>query len=285
MPPNENEPEVTPETKFEVRGFRTEPPEGEEAVGGMPDDGQEMIVDDPDAMAAQIQAGGEADAGSGGEPARKEAKIKIGTREFDNQEEAFAYAQELELKSVADDAFRQGIEVATKGSKGNTEAAPPPPEDDLEGFETEYFEDPKGFLKKYGEKIAEKVTRQLHQQNETRSKNEQTWSKFKATYPDLAGSDEFSDVQTYIFKPENWANLKHMDTDKALKIAAEAVREKYSRIIKNKLPGVDLKQSKTPTSPGNGINVTPAKTEEKALNFVQQTRQLRAKRAARPMRR
>lgn len=283
MPPNENETEVTPETKFEVRGFRTEAPEGEEAVGGMPEDGQEMVVADPDALAAEIQAGGAADTGQEG--TKKEAKIKIGTREFDNQEEAFAYAQELELKSVADDAFRQGIEVATKGQKGNTEVTVPEPEDELEGFETEYFDDPKGFLKKYGQKIAEKVTKQLTQQGQVKQKNEETWSKFKATYPDLSGSDEFADVQAYVFRPENWENLRHMETDKALKLAAEAVREKYGRILKNKMPGVELKQAKTPSAPGNGINVTPPKKEEQALNFVQQTKNMKAKRTARPMRR
>lgn len=293
MEVNDNQPKVDANTKFEARGFRkadAEEAPAEEVLGGMIEDGQELSAEEADAAAEAIQTqpedGDSAEDGeTEAEAPRKEPKIKIGTREFENAEDAWAYAQELEQEKVAADAFRHGVEVASKTAPGNTESVKQAEPEEDEHFDTEFYADPKGFLKKYGQKITEQVTRQIKQEADTQNKNEQTWTKFKSTYPDLSGPDEFSDVQTYIFRPENWENLKHLETDKALKIAADAVREKYSRILKNKLPGQELKTVKTPTSPGNGINVTPKKTDEPALNFVAQAKQWKAKRTAKPMRR
>jgi hypothetical protein len=302
----DNQPQADANTKFEVRGFRpTEPDEEsaqeeapEEPLSGMLSDGQELSAEEADATAAGMQTQAEpvdnsVDNGDSEqspeknlqEAHRKEAKIKIGTREFDNQEDAWAYAQELEQEKIANDAFRHGIETASRAQKGNNPGEPQPEEDEDPNFETEFYTDPKGTLKKYAQRITEQVTRQVRQEAETKQKNEQTWTKFKSTYPDLAGPDEFADVQSFIFSPQNWNNLKHLDTEKALKIAADAVREKYSRILKSRMPGKELKTVKTPASPGNGINVTPQKREEPALNFVTQAKQWKAKRTAKPMRR
>lgn len=293
MPPNEleNNNEIPKDVKFEARGFRKEEPEEEteeqELVGGMPQDGQALTAEDADAAMLNLEPADEEEGSEEGEPAapKKEAKIKIGTREFDNQEDAFAYAAELEQEKIAADAFRQGVEVASAREKGNGNSAPVTEPDELENFESEFYADPKKYLKDYGQKVTEKTIARIDAQKATQEKNTATWAKFKTDYPDLAGPDEFADVQTYILRPDNWENLKHMDTDKAFKIAAEAVRGKYDRILKNKAPGLELTKAKTPSSPGNGISVTVKEKEEPGLNFVAQTRQWKAKRTARPPRR
>lgn len=262
-------------TKFEIRGF----------MGGDPATApttKEVSAEEADALMSAAPVMSEEDAEivqSLGDPqaeeevpaaaAKGEPKIRIGNREFATSDEAWLYAQELEQEKIAADAFRQGVEIAQRASPGNP--APEVPQvDPDEKFDEEFYANPKEYLKKRDERIAEKVQGEVTRKAEMARRTEDTWSKFKSTYPDLSGADEFADVQSFIREPGNWSQLQHMDTDKALKIAADAIRGKYARILKSRMPGEELAQVKTAASPGGGVRVTREVQPEKMLNFVQQ---------------
>jgi len=262
----------TADVKFELRGFNTEAPEGE----------KEVTAEEADAIAAQMQAGAAPAAEEGVEekaaaaPAEKPApKVKIGDKEFATQEEAFEYAKELERQQLANDAFRQGIEAAQRTAQSNPQPATlatPTPEE----FGAEFYADPAAYLRKRDEQIAARVKAEISQGLSQKERNEQTWREFYNDYPDLAKAKELVELTL----SQNWETLKNAETKKALKIVAEKVREKRKEMLADLLPGEELKTGKAPTSPGNGKEVTLQKPDEKPLSFVNQFKNLRAKRAA-----
>src|SRR4051812_5805032 len=93
------------EPKFEIRGFNTEPEPAAE----------QMSAEEAD----RIALGAEEAPAPEAEAPKKEPKVKIGSREFETADEAWAYAQELEQQKLVADAFQHGIETASQGQLGN----------------------------------------------------------------------------------------------------------------------------------------------------------------------
>ncbi len=94
-------------------------------------------------------------------------------------------------------------------------------------------------------------------------------------YPDLVTAKEFVDLTLQ----QNWNTLQHIETKQALKQLAERTRAKLAPIIEARTPKVTLPKVTTAASPGGGAQVTREKTTPKTLSFVEQQRNLRAKRA------
>ena len=280
------------EQKFEVRGFMsTDPAAAEKEAFEAAKTAGEISAEEADIIAARIQgrappeAAGDKSAESvpvpqaaaAEAPKKEEAKIKIGDKEFTKTEEAWAYAQELEREKLAADAFRQGIEAATVGQKGN----PAPAEEPKEKFDEQFYANPEEYLKKREQQIEAKVLGRITQETEMKARNEKTWNEFYSEYPDLVNSKELVQITLQ----QNWEALKFADTKKALKIVAEHTREKRKKMLEDLLPSAELKRVTTVASPGNTVQVTQKAQEEKPLNFVSQFRTMRQRRSTKAVRR
>lgn len=279
-------------TKFEVRGFNKEPEAAETEV--------EVSAEDADKLAAQIQGGPqdmtfedpndpgpeviaeETPAPQAAAPAApaKSASIRIMDKEFANQEEAFAYANELAQKELINDAFRHGLETAQRAQPGNPEPQVQPQEEEIP---PDIMYDPKLLAKYITDKASaakEAAKLELNQQTEIKRRNDETWNKFYSDFPDLLHAQDLVQVELN----KNWNTLAHMDTAPALKILAEKVRGRVQKIVEGKLPGQELSQVKRTASPGNHTEVTRQPKEEKSLSFVEQMKNARKKRTAPPRR-
>lgn len=206
--------------------------------------------------------------------AAPEDEIRIGTRTFSNQKEAWAYAQELEQERIANDAFRQGIEAAQNGPKGNLSAEPPqpPPEEEIP---IEVMYDPKKLAKWVSDKAAlakEQAKVELRQEDARRQKHKEVWDGFYSDYPDLTEASEIVDI---VFQRE-FPTLQHTETKKALKIIADKAREVVTKVTRSKLPAKELKPTKQPTTAGSGAPVTTRTPEKTPLNFVSQQKNLKS---------
>lgn len=267
---------------FEARGFNSEPAAGEGEL--------EVSAEEADRLASEIQQQGqeasvedrpqEAEEGESEETAPETAPIKIGDRVFKDQTEAWSYAQELERARLADEAFRQGVEAASRAQGVTPQAATPPP-DAFANFETEFYADPKEYMRQALQKTAaqakEEALREINQQE----RYKQTWIDFYSDYPDLQDHDWAVKATLN----EEFAKIHSLETKTALKLVADKVRGRLGMAKAQTAPGKELPKTKVATSPGNGISVTPKVKEEKQLNFTQQMKNLNKKRVARGIRR
>lgn len=213
-----------------------------------------------------------------GQPEEKPTpKIRIGDKEFASQEEAFNYANELAQKDLVNDAFRQGMEVAAQSQAGLPSQQAPAPAEPEDNFDEEFYANPKEFLKKREAQIAERIQTQIAQQAERAKKNEETWGRFYQTYPDL---DKNRDLVTFTLQ-QNWNQLAHIDTDRALKILADKVRDTKKAWLADATPGQELKQVRATASAGVAQKVTQRAPEEKPSTFIENFRSMKMKRKAR----
>jgi hypothetical protein len=264
--------DVAPE--FQIRGFHTD-----ENGGTI-----EITAEEADTIAARIASGQPPEEEAPpGEPAPEtpKEKIRIGTREFANTEEAWAYAHELEQEKIAADAFRHGVEAASAASQGNPAPTPAPEED----FDKEFYTDPKSYLRKLRNEVETKVTTQIRTESAVAAGLEKLWGEFYNDYPDLAPAkevvqlvlDQNPDLKSF---PMNSPKVKE-----AMKIVAHKAREKRNAWVADLLPGRELPRTKNIASPGGTQVVTTQPRVEPALNFTQQMRTLNKKRPARAVRR
>lgn len=209
--------------------------------------------------------------------AKDEGDIAIGGKTFKTQKEAWAYAEELERKQVADDAFRQGVELASQAALGNQPKAPPAPVVEEE-IPIDVMYDPKKLAKWVTEKAAkakDDAKREMVEAQTQKVKNENLWTDFYSAYPDLAVAKDLVDLHLQ----KNWARLEHVNVGVALKELATIVRGEVTKIRQAGLPSRDLPRVTTGASSGTAEVVTTAKPAEKALNMVSQMRNLKNKRA------
>lgn len=270
--------EVPEGTKFEIRAADAKPAEGEamtpeeaDALLGGADfaEGDELTEETEEGV-GPVDSGSEDPEEEEPEP-KKAAKIRIGGREFDNQEDAFSYAEELEREKLAADAFRHGIEAAAGSQKGNPE--PEVQAEPEENFNEEFFANPQDYMKKRDERIAAKIKADLVREKTQKDTYEETWREFYTDYPDLEGSKDLVNMALQ----QNWENVKNMDRKPGLKIIADAVRERRKKILQELAPGIELPKTKATASPSGKQGVTQKTQTKKELNFTEQMRQNNAK--------
>lgn len=282
----------TENVKFRKGGFRSvaeveaeadpgerEPGSREEAVAAAAQaDAEESVHPEMDLPQEIILPQGqqenlEADSAGEEEPQEQEAeqpqvtkagKFRIGTRTFETQDEAFAYAQELEAEKIAADAFRQGIEAAT----GQPQDGNPPAEEEVAEEESPDFIamalDPKK-AREFVDKIVTKVTKVADERVAAQERKENTWREFYSDHDDLIGKEY---LVTSVLR-DRWDELKEQDTKQALKLVADDVRKKW----KDMNPGQALPKTKNPTTAGNsnaGPGVTQQAPEKKPSTFISQ---------------
>jgi len=198
--------------------------------------------------------------------AADEGEIRIGTRTFKTQKEAWAYAQELHEKEIANDAFRHGLEVAQGGEKSNAE------EPKVTGFDPnnppeDFWLNPGKYLVDWGNQIRE----QVRSESTMAEKSRATMTQFYKDYPDLVGDE---DVVQMLIKSE-WNTIKGLETKVGLKLVADKARNWLEEKTKKRMPTVELPKVRQTTSRGNGQNVTTKQPEAKPLNFIQQQKNLK----------
>ena len=280
------QPQVTNQTKFRRGGFRPAAEVIAEAAAAPVTVAEEPTADDFD-MNAVIAADpnmnfempeGVAPLTGGGEPeeaTEPAAKIKIGTREFDTQGEAWAYAEELERKQDTADAFRQGVELASQTQKGNLPEAPAAPEPPKE-IDPEYYTNPEAYFAKRESAMIARAEAKVNEGIQRRQSHESTWNSFYSEYPDLGHVRELVDLTLQ----QNWNALQHIETKAALKMLADRTRAKLKPYAESVTPKVTLPRVTTTASPGGAAGVTPKTAPKQVLNFAQQLKQNKRSRGA-----
>lgn len=211
----------------------------------------------------------------------------IGDKHFKTQKEAFKYAEELRLQQIANDAWKQGVEAAQSVQNSNSTAKAQAEEALPEKMPDEYYTNPEKWwaqerqrLSKQAEQIATRARNEALQEVNRQTTHNQTMSKFWNDFPDLAKTKSTQKLTERILG-ENFKRLENMKTEDALKIVARLAREELRDLGVTILPQKTLPSTTKPAaSPGNAQNVTRPKPDEKPLNFIQQMKQTKLRRAA-----
>lgn len=206
-------------------------------------------------------------------PAQAE-KIKLGGREFSTQEEAWAYAEQLQAEKDTADAFRQGVELASQATKGN----PPPPQTAPElprEIDPEYYTNPQAYFAKREQEIIQRAEQVITQKQQAQASERALWDGFYKDYPDLSHLPDL--VQ--LTMQQNWQTLQHIETKAALKQLADKTRAKLQPYKEANTPKVQLPKAPTAVSAGGAPGVTTKAAPKPALNFTQQLKQNKKGRA------
>jgi hypothetical protein len=194
-----------------------------------------------------------------------EEEIRIGDQVFKKQSEAIAYAQNLEAKNQANEAYAQGLRDSMAAN------APAPVVQVEENFEEEFYKDPKGTLAKVQEQATDKAVARI--QGEIQ--REKLWDQFLTKYPELERRDA-----ERIMK-EEWDTIgKITDLSKGMEVLANKTRAYYDSIVERYKPRSELPKTKAQAvSPSSGASsgVTPNKKSEIPLSFSEELRRSRKK--------
>jgi len=217
------------------------------------------------------------------EPAEDEgeAKIKIGDKEFKTQEEAFAYAQSLEQKTTLveaqSNAYRQAVQdtMAAQAASQKVTQAPPEPEED---FDAKFYENPKEFLRQYGEKISAAAEAKILNQINTQSAEEKLWGEFFSGHPDLRNFKE--DCEGVLARHTEDIRAIHQTKGQkaAMDYLAQKTRAKFQDYIEAAKPQRELPRTTAGASVGSAVNVTRNIRTEAPVDFITEIRQARGKR-------
>ena len=287
------QPKLTGQEKFRRGGFKPAAEVIAEAEAPPAEAPADEVYDDP-AMAAAILADdsvmlevgegiaplhsapqvGEEEEVAAEEVAEEAPKFKLAGKEFQTQEEAWAYAEELEREKAAADAFRQGVEMASQaqGSYPPPQPAAPPAPKEIDPL---YYTDPQAYFQKMQAEIVDSARSRIRQEAQAEESKRNLWNKFYSDYPDLA---PVHDIVAMTFE-QNYKRLEHVKVELAMKEIAEKTRAKLKPYIEAAMPKVALPKVKTTASPGGANQVTQPKTAGKPLNFAQQMKSLKKSRA------
>lgn len=193
------------------------------------------------------------------EAPKKEAKkkIRIGHEEFDTDEDAFKYAEELQRQEI----YNQGI----RDTLAQTAVPVPetPAEDDK--FEERFYSNPKEALREVQTKARDEAIAVMRAEQ----KREQLWNQFLAENPDVRRKDA-----ERILNENAPVFSKIDDIGKAMKLLAQKTRAEYEEIRSLGLPKTELSGKRGPVSSSSGgaPRVTPQRKEEAPLDFTSQLR-------------
>lgn len=193
--------------------------------------------------------------------------IRIGEKSFATQQEAWDYADKLAQERLAQDAYRQGMDDALRTQSQVTQEQAPAQEDD---FDEQFYSDPKGYLQKYGEQIANSVKTELETKQQTAQREKELWNKFYTDNPDLQVKERL--VKSIL--QDNWDVLSQMkDSNEALKILASKTRSELKSWAEADKPQTELPRTATQVSAGKGGQVTQQSQPDKPVDFLSQINQ------------
>ena len=214
------------------------------------------------------------------QPAPKaEAKIKIGTQEFNSMEDAVEYAKQLDLARAQDQAYIEGMKAAKPQEVAPAQAKQKALEEEVEEM---FFEDPKAAIKKLSDGIKKQIFdayNQSIQETETAKQREAQvkgiWDGFYGANTDLS---ESKDIVEFL-RVKNWDKIKDIPQDKALNFLADEARKqlkisKQATLPRTELPGGPARVAGVS---GESTQSSSAPVEAKELDFIQQLNKLRKK--------
>lgn len=206
-------------------------------------------------------------------PAKGKAKYRIGDKEFDTAEEAHAYATSVETESNENDAYRRIVKEALLANPPAESVTPDA--DDID--ETQLFENPKEFLKKFAEKIETKTVQRLDQTQAQKTQSDAIWREFSDRHPALADFRNEAEMIT----GQNLALVQKLVKTKgqaaAYDFIALKMREDFSRKANALKPSKQLSNKSAATTPSGTkpAGVTPKPKEKKPLSFAEQIRSIK----------
>lgn len=216
------------------------------------------------------------------EPA-PEGTFEADGQTFASESEAFKYMQDKYSQSETErlilEARQEGMQEALGNMPGNNpqpiEATPQEPDLDIDKF----YEDPKGFLKTYGDQIRESVKSEVMSASATEREESKAWNEFFSAHPDLEGFQQDCQMMLDANLP-TIQTLARKDKKKAQDYLAMKTREKFQNYIEQTKPTKTLSNHGGGPS-GGGAPVThnvTQKSQEKsdeALDFASQLRSIR----------
>lgn len=212
------------------------------------------------------------------EESAEPAKYRIGDKSFKTMAEAHAYATSqlstLETEAQVADAYRRGVQEALQTSNPIQNVTPSQaPEDDFN--EEEYFADPKGFLKKFSEKIKAETIGTLTEQQTVQAESNRIWNEFTSRHPALA--DFRNEAETFV--GANVTTVKAIIATKGQSAAydyiAMKLREQFSKYAEATKPTRKLPNGGNASPSGQSRSVTPKQALKKPLSFAEQIRSIK----------
>ena len=108
-----------------------------------------------------------------------------------------------------------------------------------------------------------------------RDAEKRLWEQFYLDFPDLTDAKDI----VYQVMGKEWSSLEHIEVKAALKQIGEKARKRISSLVDKRMPRVELPKVSQAVSPGNGETVTAPVQTKPVLNFAQQVKQNKSKRA------
>lgn len=198
-------------------------------------------------------------------------KFRIGDREFSSQDEAIAYAEETARGAAAQQQLIQTLQ---------TQPQPAPaavtPTIQTDQVPEEFFTNPSGYLKKFGQQVYDQAIQQVQRMQTSAQQSETIWREFTDRHPDLADfrgdveqftAQNLSAVQGIIGTKGRAAGLDYIAT----KLKADWTRK--ADMLKPKRELASGTQARTPSQ--RSAAVTPEPTQKKAATFGEQLNSIR----------
>jgi len=206
---------------------------------------------------------------------------KIGDKSFKTQEEAFAYAQSLEQKTTLveaqSNAYRQAIQDAALAQSAGQKVTQPAAEPE-EDFDLKFYDNPKEYLKQYGEKISAAAEAKILSQIDAQSEEQKLWTDFFSNHPDLRDFKE--DCETVLARntPDVRAIFQTKGQKAAMDYLAQKTRAKFQSYNEATKPQRELHRTSAGPSMGNAVNVTRNTRTSEPVDFITEIKQARGKR-------
>lgn len=260
------------ETLQQIQNMQNGLPEGNSTVEAKPEPVPEPETHETGAAASSADL-----------PTNTEGFVEVDGQQFKSDKDAFDYLKgkysQLEQERLIDEARYEGIQTALQYQGQNPAAAPVEPkvEDDLDT--DKFYEDPKGFLKEYGERIKNEVESTLTARQRAQQADAELWASFTKKYPDLADSRDI--VELIANKEADMVKtLAKRSREKAMDFVALKARERFQSWVDSQKPRRELSNTRQgPSVGGNPVATTAPKEsgQAKNLDFASQLRTLRSK--------
>lgn len=237
-----------------------------------------------DAVQEPEQSNEEVETQSAGEPAET---FEVDGQTFASEKEAFEFMRGKYTQSETDrlilEAKTEGMQEALSQFQGMQGGVSPQQvqqaaeDNDLDI--DKFYEDPKGFLKQYGDQIRKSVKDEVLSASAQERSEAQAWSEFFGAHPDLEGQQEICQL-VLNQNLEMVQTLARRDKKKAQDYLATKTREIFQNYVERTKPIKTLSNAKGGPSAGNA-GVTPPVTQksqeksEEGLDFAAQLRSIR----------
>jgi hypothetical protein len=203
-------------------------------------------------------------------PDGRKVKIKIGGKEFDSEQAAIDYANELELVRLQEESYKQGIEAAKPKEPAPVKVS------ELKNISEKLFENPEEALEALqtliDKRTEEKLSASKQAELDARARELETkklWDNFYKSNSDLVGFDE--EVNQILQK--EWNKLQHMKADAAMGELASYTRNYINSLREKVLPKQVLSSKPAMTAPTSSSTTATSKPATKQRDdFISQIR-------------